>query len=313
MKHEREESFISIVVYVHNNEKHLQTFLETVCWGFFSNFEKYEFIFVDDSSTDNSTEILTEFVKSCAEGEYCIVHMGAFQGLESAMKAGVDLSIGDFIFEFDTVVVDYNLALVREVFDLVKNGVDIVIASRNCPGVASKAFYGLFNRFSQLSVTLSPTTFSVVSRRTINRADSMSVFIPYRKAQYAACNLDIKRILYCNDRHLEKQARQVNNKRANTAIDAIILFTGFAFRVSFFLSAVMVLFMVFSGIYVVVIYLSAAPVSGWAPIMGLLSAGFFGVFVIFSFIIKYLDLLLKTVFKRQNYLVSSIEKLKKEG
>ena len=36
-----------------------------------------------------------------------VVHMSFFQGLESAMNAGRDIAIGDFVFEFDDILVDY--------------------------------------------------------------------------------------------------------------------------------------------------------------------------------------------------------------
>ena len=312
-EHVLEHSFISVVVYVHNNAKHLYMFLEAVYGGISSLFRKFEFIFVDDSSTDNSVGILSEYVGNRPVGACSIIHMGVFHGLEPSMKAGMDLCIGDFVYEFDTVVVDYSPAIINEAFNAVKEGNDIVVASRLRPSVASKVYYGVFNRFSNLQHALAPMTFSIVSRRAINRVGSMAAFATYRKAQYAACNLNMKRILYSNDRHIDRPTRHESKVRTNTIIDAILLYTGFAFRVSLFLTAVMALFMVFSAIYVVVVYLGAEPVPGWAPIMGLLSVGFFGVFVIFSIVVKYLDLLLRTVSKRQEYLISSIEKIKKEG
>ena len=52
------------------------------------------------------------------------------------------------------------------------------------------------------------------------------------------------------------------------------------------------------------------PVEGWAPLMGLLSLGLFGLFFIMSFVIKYLDIILQLVFKKKGVRFSSIEKLK---
>ena len=304
--HEPEQSFVSVVVYVHNNAKHLYVFLETVYNGISALFSKFEFIFVDDGSTDNSAAILAEYMGNRPAHACSVIRMGIFQGLEPSMKAGMDLCIGDFVYGFDTVAVDYSPSIINEAFSAVKEGNDIVVASRLRSGMASKIFYAIFNRFSNLQHALAPMTFSVVSRRAINRMGSMAAFATYRKAQYAACNLNMKRILYSNDKHIDRQTRYRSKERTNTIIDAILLFTSFAFRVSVFLTAVMALFMVFSGIYVVVVYLDSEPVPGWAPIMGLLSVGFFGVFVIFSIVVKYLDLLLRIVSKRQEYLVSSI-------
>ena len=43
--------------------------------------------------------------------------------------------------------------------------------------------------------------------------------------------------------------------------------------------------------------------------MLLLSGGFFGVFLVLTIVVKYLSLLVGLVFRRQKYLVESVEKL----
>ena len=105
--------------------------------------------------------------------------------------------------------------------------------------------------------------------------------------------------------------RQLNSHRENLAIDSLILFTNVAYKISLILSVVMIMFTFLTGIYTVLVYFSQnRPVAGWTPIMGLISVGFFGVFLILTLIIKYLDLILRLVFKKQKYLISSIEKLR---
>ena len=310
---DKHKTFASVVIYVHNDAGIIQGFLEKVFCEIDALFEDYEFIFVNDHSTDAGVEVISEFVKDRPSGEFSLVNMGNFQGLETSMKAGVDLAIGDFIFEFDTAVVDYDVSLIKEVFDMTGEGNDIVIASRKHAGVPSRAFHRLFNSFSSLNSPLSPRTFSVISRRAVNRVDSMATIIPYRKAQYASSNLNLEYIAYSNDRKMRKRSVRSKKERHSAVIDAVLLFTSISYKISLFLTFFMALFMVLSGVYVIVTYLTEGPVSGWAPIMGIASAGFFGVFIIFSIIIKYLDLLLKIAFRRQSYLISSVEKLKRSS
>ena len=45
------------------------------------------------------------------------------------MNAGVDLAIGDFVFEFDTVCMDYKTELLMQVYRRSLEGFDIVSAS----------------------------------------------------------------------------------------------------------------------------------------------------------------------------------------
>lgn len=46
-------------------------------------------------------------------------------------------------------------------------------------------------------------------------------------------------------------------------------------------------------------------------IMGLMSFGFFGLFLLMTLILKYLAVILKIIFKKQRYVISGIEKLTK--
>jgi len=73
----------------------------------------------------------------------------------------------------------------------------------------------------------------------------------------------------------------------------------------------MALLMLGSGIYTVIVYLGPGyVVPGWALIMGLIAAGFLGLFIILTIIIKYLDLLLKKTYNRDVNHISQIQKVK---
>ena len=52
----KEKNFISVIAYVKNNEKEIEIFLRNVDEKLFKNFESYEFIIVNDSSTDQTKE-----------------------------------------------------------------------------------------------------------------------------------------------------------------------------------------------------------------------------------------------------------------
>ena len=71
----------------------------------------------------------------------------------------------------------------------------------------------------------------------------------------------------------------------------------------------MLIFMLIAGVYTIAVYLGQRkPVEGWTPLMGLMSAGFLGIFLVLAVIIKYLDVALKLLFQKQQYMVASIEK-----
>ena len=97
----KEKNFISAVIYVHNAENRITDFLRAVAGVLENNFVKSEIICVNDFSDDGSVDKIKaasrEFTKTCIS----ILNMSYFHGVEVAMTAGVDLAIGDFVFEFD--------------------------------------------------------------------------------------------------------------------------------------------------------------------------------------------------------------------
>lgn len=311
----KEKSFISIVVYTYNVEIHITNFLKFL-WKIMSeHFEKFEIICVDDASDDQTIEGIKEFTKTEGLKGKCIVtiiHMGFYHGLESTMCAGVDLAIGDFVYEFDSTTVDYGENLPYEIYQYSMQGFDIVSAvPKKMHNVSSKIFYKIFNKYSRSQYKLNTESFRIISRRGINRVKSLSKTIPYRKALYATCGLNSKQITYDNTKILYREnIKKVKDSRNKIAIDALLLFTNLGYKISISLAIVMICFVFGTGLYTVIAYFAQnKPVEGWAPIMGLLSFGLMGIFLILSIMLKYFDLLLRLVFNRKKYLISSIEKL----
>ena len=98
----KEKNFISAVIYVYNLEKSIYGMLEKIACQLQSRFESFEIICVNDFSTDSSCQEIQRFLEDNPGNTITILNMSFYQGLELAMNAGVDLAIGDFIYEFDT-------------------------------------------------------------------------------------------------------------------------------------------------------------------------------------------------------------------
>ena len=145
----KEKNFISAVLYVHNNEIQIVDVLRKVNEVLSDNFEKYEIICVNDYSTDKSVEKIKNFADTVKESVISILNMSYYQGIELSMNAGVDLAIGDFIFEFDNIEMDYSIETIMEVYYQSLKGFDIVSAAPQKPmKKTSLLFYNLFNGHS---------------------------------------------------------------------------------------------------------------------------------------------------------------------
>ena len=311
----KEKKFVSLVVYLHDASSFLKYFLDMIIPVCEKNFEQFELVCVDDGCRDGTVELLKEYVEKRQIGAMVnVVHMSFFQGLESAMNAGRDIAIGDFVYEFDDIFVDYEPEGIMEVYRRLLEGNDIVAASsRGKLRFTSRVFYALYNKTSKGNEKIGPETFRLVSRRAINRIKSMGQYIPYRKAVYMNCGLKASTIYYdSRDVNVRIKNKTVVAERTSLALDSFIYFTNVLERISAIICGLFLIFTVGMGFYLVLnIFNSTKPVEGWLSTMGFLALGFFGVFALLTIILKYLSVLLNLIFRHQRYLVSDIEKVVK--
>lgn len=305
-----EKKFVSAVVYLHSDEKFAGEFFDKIISAIDEAFSQYEIVLVDDACEDGTLELLKKKIAERGIKQMIsVVHMGFYQGLEASMNAGRDVSIGDFVFEFDTVNVDYEPSLIMDIYNRVSEGFDIVAASsKGKKKFTSKLFYSLFNKTNRGKVNITSESFRIISRRAINRVKSLGQFIPYRKAVYANCGLKTDRIFYTPTTN----TRQTTSKRARTglALDSFIYFTNALEKLSAIISAVFLAFTLVMGVYILVDhFIEKNIVEGWTSTMIFMSVGFFGIFALLTIIMKYMSVLLNLEFRKQRYLVADIEKL----
>lgn len=307
----KEKNFVSAVIYVHNAEQRIEKFLKTIMEILVCNFEHSEIICVNDASTDGSVDMIKNVSKQGTKSSISVLNMSYFHGLETAMNAGLDLAIGDFVFEFDTTVLDFDASEIMRVYKRSLEGYDIVSASSDRKEkFSSKLFYTVFDHFASLSYKMSTESFRILSRRVINRIGSMNKTVPYRKAIYANCGLKTDNLKYQGNGSVHKNIdRKEKRYRSGLAVDTLILFTELGYRLSVIMTVLMMLISIFMVVYSVIIYATANPVAGWTTTILFLSVAFFGLFGILTVIIKYLQLVVDLVFKRKHYSFESIEKL----
>ncbi|MCR5502293.1 MAG: glycosyltransferase [Lachnospiraceae bacterium] len=309
-----EKKFISFVIYLHNDAERAGHFFKTVMPVIDSYFGQYELICVDDESTDNTAELVRDFARGSGHGNVIsLIHMGFYQGMEASMNAGRDISIGDFVYEFDDLTADYDPSILIKAFETLLTGYDIVSVSGNRPKkLTSRLFYSLFNRTSRGNGKIGSETFRILSRRAINRVKSMGRYIPYRKAVYANCGLKTTALNYEPLSGVKGESVRPADSSMRTALafDSFIYFTSFLEKFSLTVSVIFLAISLFMGVYIITDYFKVQkPVEGWMSTMGFLSIGFFGVFALLTIILKYLSVLLNLIFRQQRYLVSDVEKL----
>ena len=163
----KEKNFISAVVYLHNDGAQAVRFFKALNAVLDQHFEQYELVAVDDACADDTIPTLRDWAKAL-EKPLTILHLSLHQGRETAMNAGLDAAIGDYVYEFDSTQTPYPIELVFEAYRAAMAGSDIVSVCPRSTAGSSKMFYRVFNGNSHSAYKLRTDAFRLVSRRARN-------------------------------------------------------------------------------------------------------------------------------------------------
>lgn len=300
----KEKNFVSAVVYLHNDGARAVAFCRMLDAELDAHFDQYELVAVDDACTDDTVPALREWAKGLAK-PLTILHMSLHQGLEPCMNAGLDAAIGDYVYEFDSTHQPYDPALVFQAYRTALRGNDIVSVCPSRTAGGSGLFYRVFNANSHSAYRLRTDAFRLVTRRAINRVHASSENLPYRKAAYAASGLKMA------DLEFEGRLPAAGGSRWMLAMDSLALYTDAGFKASTAITVCMMALALAELVYTLVIFATGHPIEGWTTTMFVLTLGFAGLFAVLTIVVKYLSLLVDLNFKKQKYLVESIEKIQK--
>lgn len=300
----KEKNFVSAVVYLYNDGARGVEFCRAVAAQLDAHFAQYELVAVDDACTDDTVTALRAWAKEQA-APVTILHMSLYHGLENAMNAGLDAAIGDYVYEFDSTAMPYPAELIWEAYRTALQGSDIVSVCPDSTRRGSGLFYRLFNANAHSPYKLRTDAFRLVTRRAINRVHATSAHLPYRKAAYAASGLKMTDLTFAG------RMEEKTPGRFNLAVDSLALYTDAGFKASMGVTLCMLALALAELLYTLIVFFTGKPVAGWTTTMFVLTLGFAGLFAVLTIVVKYLSLLLELTFKKQKYLVESIEKLQK--
>lgn len=309
----REKNFVSIVVYLKNNEDDIQNFALKLDELFKSNFEAYEFVFVNDNSND-MTKIKLKEISDKLNGNVVMIDLAYSHGLEIAMLAGVDFAIGDFIFEFDTTKINYNLKEVLNIYFKSLDGFDVVAATpKGMKNKISKLFYSLLNFVSYRKMNLTTEIFRIISRRVLNRILKNKEKLRYRKAlyHYSGFNTFIYEYEPISEEKIDSNLSL--KEKISLGLDILINFSDIGLKIAINISILFLMIAIFTLGYTIYIYLTLDKIqSGWTTMMLFMSISFSGVFFVLGILTKYMILTMAEIKDRPTYVFKGVDRLSKK-
>lgn len=305
----KEKAFVSVVLYIQNNIDGLSGFLFSLDDFMTNLFENYEIIAVNDSSIDGSDDQIRKDAKSLNR-DITLVNLAWRHGPEKGIMAGVDISIGDYVFEVEMNKVNYPLGLLYELFKEAGKGFDIVSASPTSKqNMGDILFFKLFNKISYLPFDVYKETARIVSRRAINSILGMNEQIIYRKILYKFSGFPSKVLNYEPVASSSKSRGLSLREKMRLVMDLFVSFSNIGTDISVAMSCLFLIISFMLGIYALAMYLTqSGVVPGWTTLMLFMSLCFSGVFMVLGLQSRYISIILFESKGRPNYTVHSIER-----
>ena len=195
---------LSVVVPCHNEEPALPFFYEEM-----KRIEPelpelaFEYIFVDDGSTDGTLSVLKNYAKEDKRVRYFSFSRNF--GKEAAMLAGLEHATGDYVTIMDADLQDPPALLPKMYHMLIAEELDCVGTKRTNrkgePKIRSffaDSFYKIYNHFSDVSIINGARDFRLMTQEMVRHIVSLQERNRFSKGLFAWVGFKTKNIAYEN-------------------------------------------------------------------------------------------------------------------
>lgn len=312
-------SLISVVVSCFNEEKTIPLFYEEIektrKTDFIDNHidVEFEYIFVDDGSTDNTLKVIKEMHQKDSKVKY--VSFSRNFGKEAAMFAGLKKAKGDYVTLMDADLQDPP-AMLKEMYDgIINEGYDQVgtrrVTRKGEPKIRSffaRCFYKLINKMSDVEMVDGARDYRLMKRKVVDAILSMEEYNRYSKGIFSFVGFKTKWLEYENVKRVAGETKWSFWGLLKYAIKGIVAFS----TTPLVLSSVLGILLMFVALIFIVVIIGRTlifgdPTSGW-PSMACIILFVSGVQLFFLGIIgQYLANTYQEVKKRPLYFISEQE------
>ena len=233
---------------------------------------KWEILFVNDGSRDNTMEVIKGL--RAKDGRISYVDLSRNFGKENAMLAGFDHAKGDAVIIMDADL-QHPPAVIPEMIQKWEEGYDDVYAQRKTRGKESwlrkkltKSYYRLLQGSSRVDVLPNVGDFRLLDRKCIDALCQMRESGRYTKGMY--CFIGFKKIgveFETQDRVLGESSMSYK-KLLNLALEGITSYTTAPLRWATFIGLIVSFFAFAYMIFVLVkAFLYGDPVAGYPTLL----------------------------------------------
>lgn len=234
----------------------------------------YEFVFVDDGSTDKTCEIIKEEAKS--DVKIKLIELSYNHGKQSAVTAGINYAVGDYLLYMDPDLQDPPEEIHRFITEIEK-GYDLVFGVRRekkdnfINRLFSKLFWGVLRKFTGLQLPKNLAVMRIFNRKFANK------FIEYKEQnrfiEGVFMHIGMKQsVLEINQRERFAGQSKFNfRKKMELAFNAIFDFSELPLKLAVRLGLIFILIGIITLLTIIGLKLFLVDFqSGWPSIIGAL-------------------------------------------
>lgn len=197
---------------------------------------KFEFLFINDGSKDNTLEIIKDLASKDSRISY--ISLSRNFGKEIAMIAGLDHVKSDC-----TIIMDADLQdppeLIPKMIDFWEEGYDDVYARRSSSAeesfikrMTSKLFYKLLQHSTNVPIQVDTGDFRLLDKRCVDALKQFRESERYTKGMFSWIGYKKKEVLFDRDSRFAGKTKWNYLKLINLAIDGVTSFTTAPLRIA---------------------------------------------------------------------------------
>jgi glycosyltransferase involved in cell wall biosynthesis len=264
-------SLLSVVIPVYQEGSHIKNTVKIIEDVLISNNITYEFIFVDDGSTDNTFSEL----KSLARDNWrvSVVRLSRNFGKESAICAGLDYAAGDMILTMDADLQHPPEVIPAMVDAWLNEGYDVVEGVKHSRGkeniiyrVCAKFFYYMVNKSSDVNLERA-SDFKLMDRKVVEAWKKLPERTSFFRGMSAWLGFRRKEIEFDVAKRVAGRSKWSLFRLLRLAANAVTSYTTVPLHFITLLGAVMLFGAVVLGVQTLYMKLSGRAGSGFTTVI----------------------------------------------
>lgn len=249
------QPLLSLVVPVFNEDETIDLFLATVVPLLERDGVRFEIVFVNDGSRDNSFARL--FHRSRADQRIRIVNLSRNFGKEAALTAGIDHAGGDILIPMDIDLQDPPelisafIARWREGYDIVYGIRTARHADTTAKRISAGWFYRVFNSMSPVRIPPNVGDYRLVDRRAVDVLRQLPERNRFMKGLFAWVGFNSVGVPYERPERAAGTTKFNFWRLWNFAIDGVVSFSTAPLRAWFYVGLAIATVAVFYALFII--------------------------------------------------------------